>query len=220
MKHAVAPAAPGQAGMRAAGGRRVEASLEMTIPIEFDTERLRLRPWTWPDREPFAAMNADPQVMRFFPSTQTREASDRSVDRWQGEFLERGWSNWAVELKARGEFIGFIGLTVPSRALPFMPCIEIGWRLARAHWRRGYATEGARAVLRVGFERLRLREIVSFTARVNLPSRAVMERIGMIDANEDFDHPAVPEGSDLRRHCLYRLTRERWAGLHDRVSAA
>jgi RimJ/RimL family protein N-acetyltransferase len=192
----------------------------MTIPIEFDTERLRLRPWTPADREPFAAMNADPQVMRFFPSTQSREASDRSVDCWQGELLERGWSNWAAELKQRGEFIGFIGLTVPRRALPFMPCVEIGWRLARAHWGRGYATEGARAVLGVGFERLRLREIVSFTARINLPSRAVMERIGMVDANEDFDHPAVPEGSVLRRHCLYRLARDRWTGLRARLPAA
>ena len=179
--------------------------------IEIDTERLRLRQW-WPsDREPFAAMNADAEVMRYFPAKQSREASDRSIDVWQAELADRGWSNWAVELKEGGVFLGFIGLTVPRRALPFMPCVEIGWRLARAHWRQGYATEGARGALRVGFKQLQLPEIVSFTAVVNLPSRAVMERIGMINANEDFEHPAVPEGNPLRTHCLYRLSRSRWA---------
>lgn len=182
----------------------------MPQPIEFDTERLRLRQWRASDREPFAAMNADAEVMRFFPSTQTREASDRSVDLWQSEIAGRGWSNWAVELKLGGECIGFIGLTVPWRKLPFTPCVEIGWRLARAHWQRGYATEGARAALRVGFTQLGLDEIVSFTAAVNLPSRAVMERIGMANANEDFEHPAQVEGSPLRTHCLYRLPRARW----------
>jgi len=185
----------------------------MPPPIEFDTERLRLRQWRASDREPLAAMNADAEVMRFFPSTLTREASDRSVDLWQREIAGRGWSNWAVELKASGEFIGFIGLTVPWRKLPFTPCVEIGWRLSRAHWRRGYATEGARAVLRVGFTQVGLDEIVSFTAVVNLPSRAVMERIGMADAREDFDHPALAEGSPLRRHCLYRLSCARWQAL-------
>lgn len=184
----------------------------MTRPIEVDTERLRLRQWRPSDREPFAAMNADPEVMRFFPSIHSRETSDRSIDTFQSELLQRGWSNWAVELKPTGEFIGFIGLSVPRRALPFMPCVEIGWRLAPAHWRKGYATEGARAALKIGFEQLRLPEIVSFTAVVNRPSRAVMERIGMVDSSEDFEHPAVPEGHPLRLHCLYRLSRDRWAG--------
>jgi RimJ/RimL family protein N-acetyltransferase len=185
----------------------------MPPPIEFHTERLRLRQWRASDREPLAAMSADAEVMRFFPSTQTRQASDRSVDLWQREIAARGWSNWAVELKASGEFIGFIGLTVPWRKLPFTPCVEIGWRLSRAHWRRGYATEGARAALRVGFTQVGLDEIVSFTAVVNLPSRAVMERIGMADAGEDFDHPALAVGSPLRRHCLYRLSCARWQAL-------
>jgi RimJ/RimL family protein N-acetyltransferase len=180
-------------------------------PIEVATERLRLRQWSPSDREPFAAINADAEVMRYFPSTLSPEASDRSIDAWQGELAERGWSNWAVELKATGEFIGFVGLSVPRRALPFMPCVEIGWRLARAHWRRGYATEAARAALRVGFEQLQLGEIVSFTSVLNLPSRAVMARIGMVDADEDFVHPGVPEGSPLRTHCLYRLSRARWS---------
>ena len=172
-------------------------------PIEFETERLRLLRWQERHVAPFAAMNADPDVMRWFPALQTPEQSRASIDFWLGQFDERGWSNWAVELRASGEFIGFTGLTVPWRPLPFSPCVEIGWRLASRHWHRGYATEGAKACLEVGFERLGLQEIVSFTALGNRPSRAVMERIGMTDTGRDFDHPALPEGSPLRRHCLY-----------------
>ena len=182
----------------------------MPVPIEVTTSRLRLRQWRDCDREPFAALNADPEVMRYFPSTLSREASDRSIELWRAEIAERGWSNWAVEVLSSGAFIGFVGLSVPKRALPFMPCVEVGYRLARQHWRKGYATEAARAALEIGFTRLSLQEIVSFTALVNRPSRAVMERLGMIDSNEDFDHPAVPEASELRRHCLYRLSRDRW----------
>jgi RimJ/RimL family protein N-acetyltransferase len=182
----------------------------MPEPIEFSTARLRLRQWQEADREPFAALNADPAVMRYFPSVGTREASDRSIDAWQAEIAGRGWSNWAVELVQTGEFIGFVGLSVPRRAsLPFMPCVEIGWRMVRAHWGRGFATEAAKGALQVGFERLQLPEIVSFTSLINQPSRAVMERIGMVDSGEDFDHSALPEGSELRRHCLYRITRQR-----------
>jgi RimJ/RimL family protein N-acetyltransferase len=181
-------------------------------PLEFCSARLRLRQWRDADREPFAALNADSVVMHYFAATVGREASDRSIDAWQAELAQRGWSNWAVELVQTGEFIGFVGLSVPRRAeLPFMPCVEIGWRLARAFWGHGYATEAARVALRVGFERLELPEIVSFTSLVNRPSRAVMERIGMLDSGEDFDHPALPVGSELRRHCLYRITRHCWA---------
>jgi len=184
----------------------------MPEPIEFSTARLRLRQWRDADRESFAAMNADPLVMKYFAGLITREASDRSIDVWRTELDERGWSNWAVELVQSGEFIGFVGLSVPRRAeLPFMPCVEIGWRLAQAHWGQGYATEAARATLGAGFGRLGLNQIVSFTSLLNRPSRAVMERIGMLDSGEDFDHPALPAGSDLRRHCLYRITRRQWA---------
>ena len=185
----------------------------MPAPIEVTTRRLRLRQWRETDRGPYAALNADPTVMRFFAGTQSREASDRSIDMWRAELDERGWSNWAVEDLASGAFVGFIGLSVPKRALPFMPCVEIGYRLAKEHWGKGYATEGAKAALDVAFTRLSLNEVVSFTALLNLPSRAVMERIGMTNANEDFDHPALPEGSELRRHCLYRINRA--AGLHN-----
>jgi RimJ/RimL family protein N-acetyltransferase len=180
--------------------------------IEIRTPRLLLRQWKDSDRAPFAALNADPEVMRYFPGLQSRESSDKSIDVWSAEIAERGWGNWAVEASSDRIFIGFVGLSVPRRALPFMPCVEIGYRLAKEHWGKGYASEAARAAARVGFTALDLAELVSFTALLNLPSRAVMERIGMVNAGEDFDHPGVPVGSVLRRHCLYRLTRERWAG--------
>jgi RimJ/RimL family protein N-acetyltransferase len=179
--------------------------------IEFETPRLRLRQWRDSDREPFAAMNADPAVMEFFPALQSRASSDASIDAWQSQFASQGWSNWAAELIESGQFIGFVGLTVPRRVLPFSPCVEIGWRLARSHWGRGLATEAARGALRVGFERLGLTEIVSFTTVSNQKSRAVMERIGMRNSNQDFEHPGVPDGYLLRLHCLYRITRSQWS---------
>jgi RimJ/RimL family protein N-acetyltransferase len=181
--------------------------------IELETTRLRLREWRESDREPFAAMNADPLVMEFFTAPQSRSASDASIDAWQAQFRERGWSNWAVELRSTGEFIGFVGLSVPKRIFPFSPCVEVGWRLARAHWGRGFATESARAALRAGFEEITLNEIVSFTSVLNARSRAVMERIGMRNTHQDFEHPGIPQGHPLRPHCLCRLTREQWREL-------
>ena len=182
----------------------------MSAFIEFETPRLRLRPWRDADRAPFAALNADPVVMEFFASAIGVDASNASIDAWQAQFALQGFSNWAAELRDGGGFIGYVGLTRPRRVLPCSPCVEIGWRFARAHWGRGLATEAARGALRIGFERLGLAEIVSFTSVLNHRSRAVMERIGMRDAGEDFDHPGVPEGSPLRRHCLYRLGRTQW----------
>jgi RimJ/RimL family protein N-acetyltransferase len=178
--------------------------------IEFDTPRLKLRQWRDADREPFAALNADPAVMEFFPALVDRAASDRSIDFWQAQFAERGWSYWAVELLATSEFIGFVGLSVPRATLPFSPCVEIGWRLARRFWGQGYATEAALASLAVGFETLTLDEIVSFTALANARSQAVMRRIGMRNVQRDFEHPLVPENHPLRLHCLYRITRPEW----------
>jgi RimJ/RimL family protein N-acetyltransferase len=178
--------------------------------IEIETPRLRLRQWRESDREPFAAMNADPAVMEFFESPQSRAASDASINAWQAQFAANGWSNWAIELRESAEFIGFTGLSVPRRTFSFSPCVEIGWRLARTAWGYGYATEGARACLRVAFERLALPEVVSFTAVSNQRSRAVMERIGMHNANQDFEHPGLTEGHPLRLHCLYRITGAQW----------
>lgn len=187
----------------------------VTPAIEFDTPRLRLRRWRDADRAPFAAMNADPQVMVHFPALQSRESSDAAIDAWELQFDARGWSNWAASLRDTGEFIGFVGLSVPRRVLPFSPCVEIGWRLARAWWGKGLASEAAHGALQLGFERIGLVEVVSFTALANRRSRAVMERIGMADAQQDFEHPGVPEGHALRMHCLYRITRQQWMDQRD-----
>jgi RimJ/RimL family protein N-acetyltransferase len=170
------------------------------------TGRLMLRPWQDADREPFAVLNADPEVMRHFPGVMAREQSDAFVD-WQRDvFEERGWGLWAVE--ADGRFIGFVGLSVPSFQAHFTPAVEIGWRLAQEAWGHGYATEAAQAAAAFGFDTVGLDEIVSFTAVQNDRSRRVMERLGMThDPAEDFDHPRLPEGHRLTRHVLYRLRR-------------
>jgi RimJ/RimL family protein N-acetyltransferase len=172
-----------------------------------ETPRLLLRPWRDTDLAPFAALNADPEVMRHFPALLSRDESDALAARIRASFEAQGWGLWAVEEKGGAPFIGFVGLNRPTFDAPFMPAVEIGWRLARAAWGAGYASEAARAALRFGFEQLALDAIVSFTAPVNTRSRAVMERLGMVNTGQDFDHPRVPEGSPLRRHVLYRLAR-------------
>ena len=152
--------------------------------------------------------------MEFHPATLDQAASDAMAGRIQSAMAERGWGLWAAELRATGEFIGYIGLSMTPVKLPFSPCVEIGWRLAHSFWGRGLATEGARGALRVGFAVLALEEIVSFTALINRRSRAVMERLGMReDKAAAFDHPGMPQAHPLRPHCLYRISRERWQEL-------
>ncbi len=165
---------------------------------EIRTERLLLRTWRPEDRDPFAALNASALVMRHFPATMTREASDALADRIAAHFDEHGYGLWAVEVG--GVFAGFTGLAW-QEGLPFSPALEVGWRLADAFWGQGYATEAARAALEVGLEVED--SIVSMTAVTNTPSWRVMERLGMHREGE-FDHPRVPDGSPLRRHYLYR----------------
>ena len=168
--------------------------------------RLLLRQWRPEDREPFAAMNADPRVMEFFPSTLTREESDAVADRLQETIDAHGFGFWAVEIPGVTPFAGFIGLTAPRFDAHFTPCVEIGWRLARQFWNHGYATEGAQAALAFGFHDLKLSEIVAFTVPTNVRSRRVMEKLHMrYDPSEDFDHPRIAEGHPLRRHVLYRI---------------
>lgn len=179
----------------------------MTRPT-LTTERLILRPWRQSDLAPFAAMNADPRVMEFFPAPLTRAESDAMVARAQAHFDAHGFGLWAAEERDGAPFIGFVGLARPRFEAHFTPCVEIGWRLAVEHWGKGYATEGGSAALRFGFEAAGLDEIVSFTSVGNARSRAVMARLGMVrDPEDDFDHPALPEGHKLRRHVLYRLAR-------------
>lgn len=170
------------------------------------TDRLVLRRWKQADREPFARMNRDPAVMRFMPAALSAPESDRLVDRIEAHFEQHGFGPWAAELRSGAEFIGYIGLMIPRFEAAFTPCVEIGWRLAAAHWNRGLATEGARTVARHAFEVVRLPALVSFTAAGNAASRRVMEKLGMTrNPAEDFDHPLLPEGHPLRRHVLYRL---------------
>ena len=179
-----------------------------------ETERLRLRPWQPADRAPFAALNADPEVMRWFPSTLDRSESDAQVDRFQAGIDERGWGFWAAELRESAECIGFVGLNVPAPELPCSPCVEIGWRLARPFWGRGLATEAAQRALAFGFETLALDEIVSFTTLGNERSQAVMQRLGMERDAETFEHPKLAQDSPLRTHCLYRLSAGSWRQTH------
>jgi RimJ/RimL family protein N-acetyltransferase len=172
------------------------------------TERLRMREWTAADRAPFAALNADPEVMRHFPSPLTRPQSDALADRLQTQLTEQGWGLWALEVRGNQMFIGFTGLARPGFQAHFTPAVEIGWRLRRSAWGQGYATEAATAALAFAFRELRLTEIVSFTSAGNHASRAVMQRIGMThDAADDFDHPLLPSGHPLQRHVLYRRHR-------------
>jgi RimJ/RimL family protein N-acetyltransferase len=175
---------------------------------ELRTDRLLVRRWRGSDRLPFQQINADPRVMEFFPEPLTAEASDALFDRAQEHFGLHGFGPFAVELIATKAFIGFIGLSIPAFDAPFMPAVEIGWRLAFEQWGEGLATEGARAALRYGFETLGLEEVVSFTVPSNLRSRRVMEKLGMThDSAGDFDHPNLPAGHPLRRHVLYRIKR-------------
>jgi RimJ/RimL family protein N-acetyltransferase len=148
--------------------------------------------------------------MEFFPATLDHAASNALADRCEAFIAERVWGPWAAEIKRSNQFIGFVGLHVPAPELPFSPCVEIAWRLAFQHWGKGFASEAARGALRVGFELLNLSEIVSFTTVLNLRSRAVMERLGMQETKDVFEHPDVPAGNPLRLHCLYRLSREQW----------
>ncbi|WP_441251796.1 GNAT family N-acetyltransferase [Kitasatospora sp. McL0602] len=171
---------------------------------ELRTERLHLRGWRDSDLDPWAAMNADPEVREYFPGLLTREQAAGSIQRFQQDITERGYGFWAVEVAATGEFIGFTGLDAVDDGMPFTG-VEIGWRLTRSAWGHGYATEAARACLDLGFRQLGLPEILAVTAVGNLRSQAVMERLGMTrDPADDFDDPDVPEGP-LRASVLYRI---------------
>lgn len=183
---------------------------EIGVP-ELRTERLILRAWRESDREPFAALNADPLVMEHFPDVLTRAESDAMVDRILDRWARGRPSLWAIEVPGVDPFIGFVGLLEPTFDAPFTPCVEVGWRIAAAHWGRGFASEGARAALAHGVDTLGLDEIVSFTVPANTRSRRVMEKLGMThDPADDFDHPNLPPGHPLQAHVLYRLSACDW----------
>src|SRR3989339_2210429 len=185
--------------------------------IFIETKRLYLRQWKPEDKKVFYELNCDPEVMRYFPSVLTLEQSNELADKIIALIEKNKWGLFAAELKLSGEFIGFIGLHVPTFEAAFMPCIEIGWRLHKHFWKKGYATEGALAVLDFGFNSLNLSEIISFTSKQNGPSMAVMERIGMKrDYSGDFDHPKIEEGHPLRSAVLYRINKQGFTGFNNK----
>jgi RimJ/RimL family protein N-acetyltransferase len=175
---------------------------------ELETARLVLRGWRSDDLAPFARMNADREVMRLLPAPLTRRQSDALAQRCMRGLERDGIGPWALEERETGRFLGFTGLARPRFDAPFMPAVEIGWRLARDAWGHGYASEAARAGAAYAFGTLGLPALVAFTTPQNARSRAVMERLGMHhDPADDFEHPALPEGHPLRPHVLYRLAR-------------
>jgi ribosomal-protein-alanine N-acetyltransferase len=179
---------------------------------ELRTPRLLLRQWQEADFEPFAAMNADPRVMEYYPGVLTREESDHVVrERILPQFELSGYGPWALEVPGVTPFAGYVGLLEHTFDAPFTPCVEVGWRLAARYWGHGYATEGARGALAYGFDVARLDEIVSFTAVTNARSVAVMERLGMTRVGE-FQHPGLHRGHPLRLHVLYRQQSATWDG--------
>jgi RimJ/RimL family protein N-acetyltransferase len=168
------------------------------------TDRMLMRRWRESDREPFAALNADQDTMRFFPSTLDRVASDAFVDRMESLFDRQGYGLWALELTETGEFIGFTGLNPMPEGVPGAGGMEVGWRLAKHAWHHGYATEAARTAVLVAFDGIGLDEIWSITAVLNEPSQAVMRRLGLTEYAR-FEHPLVPAGHPVRPHVAYRL---------------
>ena len=178
--------------------------------VKLETDRLLLRQWKVNDFPLFSSLNADPIVMEYFPSTLSEEESNRIARKIQSLIYERGWGFWATEEKVSRNFIGFVGLHTPEPELPFSPCVEVGWRLAKEYWGKGYATEAAKEALKYAFDKLRLEEVYSFTSVDNSRSRAVMERLRMLNMNQNFEHPKVPKGNALREHVLYKITKTEW----------
>lgn len=179
--------------------------------LELNSARLLMRQWRDDDLPAFAAICADPQVMRYFPALMSRLESAAFIGRTRGHFAEFGFGIWALERKDTGAFIGFTGLDVVTFDAHFTPAVEICWRLAREHWGLGFASEAAWTALGCGFELVALDDIVSFTAKINLPSQKVMQAIGMQhDLADDFEHPKLADGDPLKSHVLYRINRQQW----------
>ena len=172
-----------------------------------ETKRIGLRKFTASDLDAFAALNSDPKVMQFFPSPLTKEQSVALIDRINKHIDDNGFGLWAAELRATNEMMGFVGMQVVPYETDFTPAVEIGWRLARKFWGKGYASEASIACLQYAFNKLNLDKVVSFTALSNQKSYAVMERIGMKKSGE-FDHPKIKKGHPLERHVLYEISKQ------------
>lgn len=181
----------------------------MENKYQFETERLGFRQWKEEDKIPFAKMNANTKVMKYFPNILSREQSDEFVDKITNHFIEHGYGLWAVEIKITQEFIGFIGFYNATFESYFTPCVEIGWRLDYKYWNKGYATEGAKACLKYGFNIIGLNDIYSFTSQLNEPSINVMKKIGLIEQGA-FNHPKVEKDNPLKSHVLYKIDKARY----------
>jgi len=190
---------------------------ENKIINTIETERLYLRQWQASDFATFADMNADPEVMQYFPKLLTPRVSDIIANKCQQLIADNGWGLWAVSLKVdeenSGGFIGFVGLNDTHADMSFAPAVEIAWRLHSDYWGQGYATEAARASLNFAFTELGLEEVVSFTAIINKRSQLIMQRIGMTDTQDNFYHPALKSTHPLAEHVLYKITREQWENI-------
>lgn len=175
-----------------------------------ETKRLILRQWTDDDLLPFYKLNSNKRVMEFFPKSLSQSESDNLAKRIKNLITENGFGFWAVELKETKSFIGFIGINQPQN-LPFSPCYEIGWRLDFKYWNNGYATEGANEILRFCFKELDIKEIVSFTAKINKRSQSVMKKLNMVDTQRNFLHPDIPKNLPISEHVLYKISKLQWS---------
>lgn len=183
---------------------------ENKIINTIETERLYLRQWRASDFAPFAEMNANPEVMEYFPKLLTTSMSNTIAKKCQSLIDDNGWGFWAVSLKETDTFIGMVGLNNANADMPFSPAVEIAWRLDNDYWGLGYATEAARASLNFAFVELGIEEVVAFTAVINKRSQLVMERLGMTNTQEDFFHPMLDPNHRLAEHVLYKITRQQW----------
>lgn len=187
-----------------------DGTVLLPAPDNIPTARLLLRRWRKSDWEAFAMQGANPEVMRYFASTRTREQCDEQAD-YFSRYLEEGIGPWIVELPGEAEFIGIVGFWRAADFLPMAPGIELGWRLNAPYWGRGFAIEAARAAIDDLFRRTDIDAFFAITATVNLPSRRALQKLGMRHCpDEDFDHDKVPDGSVLKPHVVFRMSREGW----------
>ncbi len=181
---------------------------------KLETERLILRQWQPKDFAIFAQMNADSDVMQYFPKVLSTETSNIIANKCQQLLKDNGWGFWAVSLKGdstkNDKFIGMVGLNKAHKDMPFAPNVEIGWRLHKEYWRKGYALEAAKESLKFAFEVLDLDEVVAFTAVINKPSQRLMQRLGMSNSYQDFYHPMLDSNHPLAKHVLYKISQKDW----------
>ena len=182
------------------------------------SKSLKLRQWREEDFASFAKINADPRVMAFFPNRLTKQQSDQLANRVKSLISKNGYGFWALELLETGTFIGFVGLNPISTdsGIPHAPMMEIGWRIDADYWGKGYAPEAAQLALNFAFNQLKLDAVYSFTSVLNIPSQRVMQKIGMKNTEQNFEHPALADGHKLKTHCLYKMTGNEFSCLNSK----